>query len=47
MAVATEHAVNPPSLVCLVLVAPELFSANGAINDLLFAEDVHAKLLHA
>jgi hypothetical protein len=47
MAVAAEHAFNAPFLAWLILVAPKLFTAYCAMNDLLFAKDVQAKLLHA
>lgn len=45
VAVAAEQALNPPFFAGLVLVAPELFAANRAIDDLLFAENVQAKIL--
>lgn len=46
MAAAAEHAVDSPILAWLILVAPKLFTAYCAMNDLLFAEDVQVKLLH-
>ncbi len=36
---------NPPFFTGLVLVAPKLFAANRAIDDLFFAENVQAKIL--
>ena len=47
MAAATEHAFNTPFFPSLVLVTAKLFAAYNAMNDLLFAEDVQAELLHA
>jgi rRNA maturation endonuclease Nob1 len=43
MAAAAEHAVNAPFIAWLILVAPKLFTAYYAMNDLLFAEDVQVK----
>lgn len=43
MAVATEHAFNTPFFARLVLVTAKLFAAYGAVDDLLFAEDVQVK----
>ena len=47
MAVAAEHAFNTPFFARFVLVTAKLFAAYSAMNDLLFAEDVQAELLHA
>jgi hypothetical protein len=46
MAVAAQHALNSPILAWLILVATELLTTYCAINYLLSAEDVQAKLLH-
>jgi hypothetical protein len=47
MAAAAEPAFNTPFFARLVLVTAKLFAAYSAMNDLLFAEDVQAELLHA
>lgn len=47
MAAAAEHAVNAPTLAWFILVAPELITAYCAMKDLLFAEYVQVKILHA
>ena len=46
MAAAAEHAFNPPFFARLVLVTAKLFTAYGAMDDLLFSKDVQAKSLH-
>lgn len=45
VAVATEHAFNPPLFAGFVFVAPKLLAAYCAIDWILFAENVQAKLL--
>ena len=45
VAVAAEQAFNPPVFAGLVLVAPKLLATHSAVHDLLFAENVQAKLL--
>jgi hypothetical protein len=46
MAAAAEPAFNTPFFARLVLVTAKLFAAYSAMNNLLFAEDVQAELLH-
>jgi hypothetical protein len=45
MAGAAEHALNTPIFAWLVLIAPQLFAAYSAINDLSFPKEMQAKLL--
>ena len=45
MAGAAKHALNTPIFAWLVLIAPQLFAAYSAINDLSFTKEMQAKLL--
>jgi hypothetical protein len=45
MTVAAEHAFHFPFLAWFILVAAKLYAAYCAMNNLLFAKDVQAKLL--
>lgn len=45
MAAAAEQALNSPLIASFVLVAPEHFAAYRAIDDLLSAENMQAKIL--
>ncbi|HJU35065.1 MAG TPA: hypothetical protein VJ695_08075 [Nitrososphaera sp.] len=46
MARAAEHPFDTPFFAGPILVAPQLFAANGAMNDLFFPEEMQIELMY-